>query len=210
MELRFDEAESLRDSLNEDLSSQGLNSYCKISPVSSSEGMYTVEVVLHPDEDDLSSTLKDVDFVPWSGSGSGDQYIERTPRTPSKRNAPYDDWYPSTTKRRHETSTHYPDVNPNYPGLRRVPDLQDLVRRVAMSPDIKIRLDRVDRMLDLTKRLERFARAGTGYHKESEHLVSELLSFLSDEGYSGRHKSVRLVKKLRSAMKSDGYVFEAD
>ena len=77
-----------------------------------------------------------------------------------------------------------------------------------MNSNLRMRLARVDRMLTLTGRLDRFARAGHGYHKESEHLVSELLGCLKDDGQSGRHKSVRLVRKLRAAMKADGYVFE--
>lgn len=208
--LKFEEAESLRDSLNTNLKDHGLKSYCKIIPAAAEDdGLYDVRIVLHPDEDDLPRRLpKGFEFVPWGGPSVGEQYIERTPRTPSKRDAPYDDWYPSFTRRRHEPSTHYPDINPFYPGLRRVPEIQDLVRKVAMKPDLKKRLERVDRMITLTGRLARFARAGHGYHKESEFLVSELLGFLKEDGHSGRHKSTRLVRKLRDAMKADGYVFE--
>lgn len=209
MELKFEEAESLRDSINTSLGDRELQSYCKVIPIDAKEGFYDVRIVLHPDEDDLSRKLPPgLEFVPWQGPPVGEQYIDRTPRTPSKRDAPYDDWYPSSTKRRHEPSIHYPDTNPFYPGLRRVPEIQDLVRRVAMNPNLKMRLARVDRMLTLTGRLARFARAGHGYHKESEYLVSELLGCLKDEGQNGRHKSIRLVRKLRDAMKADGYVFE--
>lgn len=207
MELRFEEAESLRDALNKRLESSDFQSYAKVTPLSSKDGFYDVRIVLHPDEDDLQSKVPSgVGFVPWEGPAGGKQYVERTPRTPSQREAPYDDWYPTFTKRRREPSTHYPDTNPFYPGLRRVPEIQDLVRRVAMRADLQRRLVRVDRMFDVMRRLGRFA--AVGRHKESEHLVEELLSHLKDGGYNGRHKCVRLVRKLRDAMKADGYVFE--
>ena len=75
-----------------------------------------------------------------------------------------------------------------------------------MKPELKERLVKVNRVLTLADRLGRFARVGK--HKESEFLVEELLDFLKDEGYNGRHKCVRLVRNLSKAMKADGYVFE--
>jgi hypothetical protein len=207
MELKFEVAEALRDSVNNKLGDRGLKSYSKVISLKSTEGLYDVRIVLHPDEGSLPSEFPGgLDFVPWAEQ-TGEQYIERTPRTPSKRDAPYDDWYPTTTRRRHEPSTHYPDTNPFYPGLRRVPEIQDLVRRVAMKASLQKRLVRVDHMLVIAGRLAKFAR-GHARHKESEYLVEELTGFLKNEGYTGRHKCLRLVNKLRKAMKADGYVFE--
>jgi len=206
----FEKAESFRDSINSDLSGKDLRSFAKIVPMASEDGTYEIRIVLHPDEEDVQSSYEDLSFVPWTGEPEGDQYVERTPRTPSRRDAPYDDWYPSDAKRRVEPSTHYPDVNPNYPGLRRVPDLQDLVRKVAMRQDLKDRIVKVDRVLQLSKRLSRFAYSNRGKGKEPGYLMGELLDVLKADGHTGRHKCVRLVKKLKTSLKSDGYVFEEE
>lgn len=202
----FEGAQLFSDRLNTKLHELGKRSYSKLTPVPSSEGTYEVHIVLHPDEDGLADAYPDFSFRPWV-KPSGDQYVEKTPRTPSRRDAPFDDFYPSVTKRRHETSTHYPDVNPNYPGLRRVPDIQDLVRKVAMRPELRDRLVKVDRVVSSMKRLSRFAKFHRG-QQESARLVQDLLAEMKAEGHTGRHKCVRLVKKLQAAMKEDGYRFE--
>lgn len=207
MELNFEKAKKLRDILNQRL--QDMHSFAKLFPVS--EERYDVRIVLHPDEDSLQGKLPSVEFSPWQGSPTGDQYVERTPRTPSQREAPFDDWYPGVARRRHEPSLYYPDVNPNYPGLRRVPEIQDLVRRVAMKPEIKQRLEKVNRLLRLSTRLSRTAaRAGHGYSKESEFLIEELIAHLRSEGYTGRHKCVRVINAIKKAMKADGYTFKTE
>ena len=200
----FQTAQQLSESLGGKLSDLGKRSYPKLSPVPNSEGSFVVEVVLHPDEADLQQDFPSAPFVPWS-EFAGDQYVEKTPRTPSRRDSPYDDFYPSAARRRHEPSTHYPDVNPNYPGLRRVPDIQDLVRRVAMRSDLASRLVKVDRVLASAERLGRFAKIGR--YNESVRLVEDLLADMKVQGHNGRHKCVRLVKKLKDAMQSDGYNF---
>ena len=207
MELSFEIAQKLRDVLNKRL--QDSQSFAKLFPLN--EERYDVRVVLHPDEEKLQGELPSVQFSPWDGGPTGKQYVERTPRTPSQREAPFDDWYPGISRRRHEPSLDYPDVNPFYPGLRRVPEIQDLVRRVAMKSETKERLARVSRMLKISDRLSRTAaRAGHGYSKESEFLVEELLAHLKSEGFTGRHKCVRVINAIKKAMKSDGYSFKIE
>lgn len=208
MELDLEKAEKLRDALNKHLQTREMQSFAKLHPSSTKDGLYDVRIVLHPEEDSLQKRIPNVEFSPWGGPPTGEQYIKRTPRTPSKRNAPFDDWYPGVARRRHETSTHSPDVNPNYPGLRRVPDIQDLVRRVAMKPALSERLSRVSRVLKISNRLSKFARVGHGFHKESEFLIEELVAHLKSEGHSGRTKVVRVVNDIKKSMKSDGYSFE--
>lgn len=207
MELTLELAQKLRDALNEKL--QEMQSYAVTSPLTSPDA-YEVKIVLHPDDSSLEEKLQGVTTVPWKGPPTGEPYVERTPRTPSQRKSPFDDWYPGITKRRREPSTYYPDVNPNYPGLRRVPEIQDLVRRVAMSPDLSARLSKVGRVLDLSKRLSVLAagHVGHGYQKESEFLVEELLGLLKADGFTGRHKCVRVVNAIKKAMQADGYTFE--
>jgi hypothetical protein len=207
MELSLEMAGKLRDVLNKRL--QDMQSFAKLFPLD--EERYDVRIVLHPDEDTLQARLPSVEFSPWQGPPAGDQYVKRTPRTPSQREAPFDDWYPGVARRRHEPSLDYPDVNPNYPGLRRVPEIQDLVRRVAMKPETKERLEKVSRMLRLSHRLARSVpRSGHGYKKESEFLVEELIAHLKAEGFNGRHKVVRVINDIKKAMKSDGYTFKTE
>ena len=72
-----------------------------------------------------------------------------------------------------------------------------------MRPDLKDRLETVKRKMASLERLSYVI----GRHSESCALVEDLLTHLKDEGYSGRTKCVRLVKKLKDAMKADGYSF---
>ena len=200
------QAEKLRASLSEKLEKGGFQSYPKLVHLKS-DGSYEIRIVLHPDEEALKEKLSDQKFVPWRDSlGDGAQYVKRTPRTPSQNTDDYG-FYPSKARRHVDGPARSPDVNPAYPGLRRIPEIQDLVRRVAMREDLKLRLDRVEHTLGHISSLERIARAGHGYRNESEHLLSELLGQLKEDGHTGRHKVVRLTKKLQNALKADGYSF---
>lgn len=204
--MNHEQAEALRESLSSKLKSQGFRSYPKLLHLKSDDS-YDVRIVLHPDEEILKEKMSDQKFVPWQDPLSdGSQYIKRTPRTPSQNTDEYG-FYPSNAKRNHDGPSRSPDVNPAYPGLRRNPDLQDIVRRVAMREDLKLRLAKVDKTLGYLNRLNRVARAGHGFRNESEHLMTELLAQLKEDGHSGRHKVVRLTKKLQNALKADGYSF---
>ncbi len=204
--MNHEAAEKLRESLSSKLERNGFQSYPKLVHLKSDDS-YEVRIVLHPDEEVLKEKLSGQAFVPWEDPlSSGSQYVKRTPRTPSQNTDEYG-FYPSKARRHHDGPARSPDVNPAYPGLRRIPELQDLVRRVAMREDLKLRLARVHRTVRNLSRLDRVARAGHGYRNESEHLVSELLDQLKEDGHTGRHKIVRLTKKLREALKSDGYSF---
>jgi hypothetical protein len=199
-------AEELRDTLSEKLEKGGFQSYPKLVHLKSDDA-YEVRIVLHPDEEVLKEKLSGQKFVPWEDpSSQGTEYVKRTPRTPSQNTDDYG-FYPSQARRHHDGPSRSPDVNPAYPGLRRIPELQDLVRRVAMREDLKLRLARVNRTIGHLSRLSRIARAGHGYRNESEHLVLELLAQLQEDGHTGRHKIVRLTKKLQNALKADGYSF---
>jgi len=194
-----EEAQSLWDEISSSLEDKGASSYPKIVHLKSTDS-YTVKLVIHPDESDIEEMYPDIKVSPWSDP-VGSPYVKRTPRTPSQ-NTDSLGFYPSYSKRHHDGPSRSPDINPAYPGLRRIPELQDLVRRVAMNPEIKKRLAKVQHTL------KRLARAGNGgFSKESEYLVSELLDQLKQDGYTGRHKITRLTKKLQSAMKADGYKF---
>lgn len=204
--MNHEAAEKLRATLSAKLEEGGFESYPKLLHLKSDDS-YEVRIVLHPDEEALKSKLSGQKFVPWKESTSdGSQYVKRTPRTPSQNTDDYG-FYPSKARRHHDGPSRSPDVNPAYPGLRRIPELQDLVRRVAMRDDLKLRLARVHRNIDHLSSLARIARAGHGYRNESEHLVLDLISQLQKDGHTGRHKIVRLTKKLQNALKADGYSF---
>lgn len=199
-------ADELRAHLSQRLENDGFQSYPKLVHLKS-DASYEVRIVLHPDEEVLKRKLSGQKFVAWEDPlTGGSQYVKRTPRTPSQNTDDYG-FYPSNARRQHDGPARSPDVNPAYPGLRRIPELQDIVRRVAMREDLKLRLARVRSTLNHISGLARFARAGHGYRNESEHLVSELLAQLQEDGHTGRHKIVRLTKKLQTALKADGYSF---
>lgn len=204
--MNHDAAEKLRSSLLSRLEKGGFRSYPKLVH-RDADDQYEVRIVIHPDEDQLQSKLKSLKTVPWSSpTGDGAQYVKRTPRTPSQNTDDYG-FYPSKARRHVDGPAHSPDVNPAYSGLRRIPELQDLVRRVAMRTDLQQRLSRVDRTLGHISRLSRLARAGHGFRNESESLLLELLAQLKEDGHTGRHKIVRLTRKLQNALKADGYSF---
>ena len=193
------EAESLWSEISSYLKEKETQSYPKIVHIKSNDS-YVVKIVLHPDESHLEKVYPNVSTSPWDEQ-RGSPYVKRTPRTPSQNTDDFG-FYPSSARRHHDGPSRSPDINPAYPGLRRIPELQDLVRRVAMNPELHNRLAKVQHTL------EKLARAGNGgFEKESEHLVSELLDQLKKDGYTGRHKITRLTKSLQSAMKSDGYKF---
>lgn len=197
------EAEELRSALSEKLEQGGFLSYPKMVHLKA-DNSYEVRIVQHPDD-----PTKWKNSVPWEdpvSAGDGAQYVKRTPRTPSQNTDDFG-FYPSQARRHHDGPSRSPDVNPAYPGLRRIPELQDLVRRVAMRDDLRLRLARVKRTLLHVSRLDKIARAGHGYRNESEHLLSELLAQLQEDGHTGRHKIVRMTKKLQNALKADGYSF---
>jgi len=198
------EAEQLREKLAARLSSGGFRSYPKVVHLKS-ENTYQVRVVIHPDEDSLVDKLGAIKTSPWKPpSDDAKQYVKKTPRTPSQNTDSFG-FYPSKARRKHDGPGRSPDVNPAYPGLRRIPDLQDLVRRVAMRDDLKTRLAHVTRTVG---RLQRLAAWTGSFRRESENLVSELLGQLVEDGHTGRHKIVRLARKLQKAMKADGYAFK--
>jgi len=194
-----EEAELQWETLSSSLSAREALSYPKIVHIKSNDS-YIVRIVLHPDEQHLESHYPNISFSPWSAP-SGSPYVRRTPRTPSQNTDDFG-FYPSSSRRHHDGPSQSPDINPAYPGLRRIPELQDIVRKVAMRPDLRSRLAKVKQTLS------KMARAGNGgFNKESEYLVSELLDQLKKDGYTGRHKITRLTKSLQSAMKADGYKF---
>lgn len=204
--MNHDQAEKLRSSLRQKMEEGGYQSYPKLIHMKS-DGSYVVRVVLHPDEERLKEKLPKLEFSPWEDPfHDGAQYVKRTPRTPSQNTDDYG-FYPSKARRHVDGPASSPDVNPAYPGMRRIPDIQDLVRRVAMRQDLKNRLDHVEKTLDNLGRLAVVARAGHGFRNESEHLVCELLDQLKEDGHTGRHKVMRLTKKLQNALKADGYSF---
>jgi hypothetical protein len=204
--MNHEQAEALRKSLLSKLESEGFRSYPKLLHLKSDDS-YDVRIVLHPDEEILKEKMSDQKFVPWQDPLSGgSEYVKRTPRTPSQNTDDYG-FYPSNARRNHDGPARSPDVNPAYPGMRRSPDLQDIVRRVAMREDLKLRLAHVDKTLGCLSRLQLVARAGHGYRNESEHLLTELFAQLKEDGHTGRHKVVRLTKKLQNALKTDGYSF---
>jgi len=204
--MNHDAAEKLRASLREKLEKGGFRSYPKLVHLKSDDG-YEVRVVLHPDEEKLKGKLEGLKVVPWHDPTDDEsQYVRRTPRTPSQNTDDYG-FYPSKARRHVDGPASSPDVNPAYPGLRRIPEIQDLVRRVAMRDDLKQRLARVDKALGHIEKLELIARAGHGYRNESEHLLHELMAQLKEDGHTGRHKVMRLTKKLQNALKADGYSF---
>ena len=197
-------SEQLRERLSTLLSDRGYASYPKVVR-SELEDTYKVCVVLHPSEAKLEAKLKNIETLPWkplSGEG-GNQYVEKTPRTPSQNTDSFG-FYPSTSRRRVDGPASSPDVNPAYSGLRRMPDLQDLVRRVAMRDDLKSRIAKVSKTL---KSLQIAKTAVGDFRRESENLISDLLEQLNEDGHTGRHKIVRLTKRLRQALKDDGYAF---
>lgn len=206
--MKHAKAEELRSLLASRLKDEGYQTYPKVEAVS--DGVYEVRLILHPDESELSQRWPQVKVSPWVPiTGSGEQYVKRTPRTPSQMTDNFG-FYPSAARRHHDGPASSPDVNPAYSGLRRIPEIQDIVRRVAMRRDLKNRVATVERVLGRLDSLRRFARAGHGYQNESEHLLLELLSQLKEDGHTGRHKIVRLTRKLQSALKADGYSFTKD
>lgn len=199
------------DLLNEELRSLGIErSYARLKHLKSTD-TYEVRVVVHPDEADVIPKFPaGVTTEPWGeDSDAGSPYVKITPRTPMPT-TDKDFFYPSWAKRRTDGPSSSPDTNPAASGLRRIPDLQDLVRVSSMNNDLKRRLNRVIRYLQAANRIQRVAGVGSGYARESEYLVSELLKHLADEGHTGRHKIVRLVKALKKAMSTDGYTFAGD
>jgi hypothetical protein len=200
----FESAQSASSKLNERLNSLGRKSYSKVSPVGSG---YEIRLVLHPDER-AKVQVEGIPTIDWpEGSDKGPAYVKRTPTTPSQNTDNYG-FYPSPTRRKVDGPSSSPDINPAYPGLRRMPEIQDIVRRVAMRPDIKSRLNRVAHSLRALRALERVAHVSHGYDSESAYLVSELLAELKGNGHTGRTKIVRLTNKLKKAMESDGYSFK--
>lgn len=205
--MNLEKAESVRSQLSSSLASAGYLSYPKMvrSEVSDT---YQVKIVLHPSEASrLSTKLKDLETLPWSPKDLGErkEYVKKTPRTPSQSTDQYG-FYPSKARRRQDGPAQSPDVNPAYPGLRRIPDLQDLVRRVAMRNDLKDRIASVTSTLKSLQKLEVFA--AKSFRRESENLICELLVQLAEDGHTGRHKIVRLTKNLKNALKDDGYAFQ--
>jgi len=199
------------DLLNEELKSLGIErSYARLKHLKST-GTYEVRVIVHPDEASIIPEFpKGVTTEPWGeDSNANSPYVKITPRTPMPT-TDNDFFYPSWAKRRTDGPASSPDTNPAASGLRRIPDLQDLVRVSSMNTDLKRRLHRVIRFLRSAERVRRVARVGSGYARESEYLVSELLAHLASEGHTGRHKIVRLVKALKKAMSADGYTFAGD
>lgn len=197
----FESAQSASSKLNERLNSLGRKSYLKVSPIGDG---YEIRLVVHPDESGKVK-LEGVPTLDWSSSSEkGPSYVKRTPNTPSQNTDNYG-FYPSPTRRKVDGPSSSPDINPAYPGLRRIPEIQDIVRRVAMRPDIMSRLNRVAHSL---RALNVLARVSHGYDSESAYLVSELLGELKSKGLSGRTKIVRLTNKLKKAMESNGYSFK--
>lgn len=205
--MNLERAELLRSKLSSSLASAGYLSYPKMvkSEVSHT---YQVKIVLHPEEaSKLVPKLKDLETLPWNPKdmGKAKEYVKKTPRTPSQSTDQYG-FYPSKTRRRQDGPSRSPDVNPAYPGLRRIPDLQDLVRRVAMRNDLKDRIASVTSTLKSLQKLEVFA--AKSFRRESENLICDLLAQLAEDGHTGRHKIVKLTKNLKNALKDDGYSFQ--
>lgn len=203
--MRREYAESLKEKLSSRL--EGKKSYLKIVPISDG---YELRLVVHPSEKEMVSEFPSVSSSPWEEKeGGGSAYVKQTPRTPSQNTDPFG-FYPSAARRQVDGPSRSPDVNPAYPGLRRNPDLQDIVRRVAMRSDLKSRLRRIHSVLARMNSLNKLARAGHGYRNDSEHLVLELLAQLKSDGHTGRHKIVRLARKLQNALILDGYSFRKE
>lgn len=187
-----------RDALNSKLKRKELQSYVSLHPLD--DGEYEIRLIIHPDESFLEGKLG-IPTHPWTQEDAqGSPYVEMTPRTP-KQNIDELGQYPHGARRRVDGPSHSPDVNPAYPGLRRIPELQDIVKVVAMTESISDRLQRVDRMLSLCRRLSRTADVRRFAGKESSYILSELMDQLSEDGYNGRHKIVRLTKKLQATLK---------
>jgi len=208
--MNHEDMTELAESLNRKLKLVGLeHTYARVKPLSSGE--YEVRVVVHPDEEsylpDLPSSVVTSPWVETSNSNS--PYLKITPRTPLPKTDDFG-FYPSWSRRNTDGPALSPDVNPAASGLRRIPELQDLVRVSSMNNDLKSRISHVINSLTAASRLQKVALAGSGYAKESEHLISELLEQFVSDGYTGRHKIVRLVKALKKAMQSDGYSFMGD
>ncbi len=209
MTFSLNRAHDLSSRINSFLHSKGHESYVNVSP-SSVPDRFVLNLVLHPDESFIDSVSPSfLSRVPWDGGQKDNPspYVKETPRTPSRAKDTYEHWYPGVARRRHEPSLSYNDVNPAYPGMRRVPDIQDLVRRVAMRKDIKLRLIKAQKSINTLSRLKILARRVYSPHKESVFLIGELSSVLKSQGYTNRHKCMRCVNTLKSALESEGYSF---
>lgn len=199
------QAQQVRDDLNKKFSDENLKSIARTTPADESNA-YRVEVILSPGEDEpVEAILPDGvrTVLPNPLAFSGQQYVKRTPRTPSQNTDDFG-FYPSWNRRLKDGPSTSPDVNPAYPGLRRIPEIQDLVRRVGANmknEDISSRLVLVGSRLRLLDRLAKHAYAAS----EAETLVLDIAAELKKNGHTGRNKVVRLVKDLETAMRSDGY-----
>lgn len=184
---------NLRDTLAQVFSDRGLESYPKVVHLVATNS-YTVRVVLHPEESRLQQEYSNLEFSPWTSVNSL-EYSSQTPTTPSSSTDQLG-YYPSMTRRNVDGPSVSPDVNPAYPGLRRIPELQDLVRRVAMPKNIQERLARVEYTLGSLDRLSRLA----VLKKPSLRLCDDLLEQLNEDGFTSRHKITKLTKYLIAAI----------
>lgn len=199
------QAQQARDALNKKFSDENLKSIARTAP-DDVPNTHRIEVLLSPGEDEaLEGILPDGvrTVLPNPLGSSGHQYVKRTPRTPSQNTDDFG-FYPSWNRRLKDGPSTSPDINPAYPGLRRIPEIQDLVRRVGgtmKNEDIASRLVLVGSRLRLLDRLAKHAYAAS----EAETIVTDITAELRKKGHTGRNKIVRLVRDLETAMRSDGY-----